>query len=67
MDIQIVWDITKFELNELKSKIKSIKKDKIHEKEFVGVSPLEEFIKNLYSDYKEYLIQDKIVNSWNYK
>ena len=27
VDIQIVWDITKFELEELKNKIKSIKKD----------------------------------------
>ena len=43
------------------------KKDTIHEKDFVGISPLEELIKNLYSDYKEYLIQDKTVNSWNYK
>ena len=27
VDIQIVWDITKLELSELKEKIKSLKKD----------------------------------------
>jgi len=43
------------------------KKEKIHEEYFIGVSPLEKLIKNLYSDYKEYLIRDKAENPWNYK
>jgi hypothetical protein len=34
------------------------KKEKIHDDFFIGVSPLEKLIKNLYLDYKEFLIRD---------
>lgn len=44
-----------------------IKKERIHGEAFVGTAPLEELIKKIYSDYREYVEQDRTENPWKYK
>lgn len=59
----------KFDHEQYEKEIEKDRKDKeaIHEEHFIGVAPLEELIKKMYSDYKDYLIRDKAENPWNYK
>ena len=44
-----------------------IEKEKIHGEAFVGITPLEEFIKKVYTDYREYIERDRSKNPWKYK
>ena len=44
-----------------------VEKEKIHGEAFVGKTPLEELIKKIYADYREYVEQDKTENPWKYK
>jgi hypothetical protein len=44
-----------------------VKKEKIHSEAFVGKISLEELIKKIYADYREYTEQDRTENPWKYK
>lgn len=44
-----------------------VKKEKIHSEAFVGKIPLEELIKKIYADYREYAEQGRTENPWKYK
>jgi hypothetical protein len=44
-----------------------VEKERIHREAFVGIGPLEELIKKIYSDYLEYLGRDRTDNPWKYK
>jgi hypothetical protein len=43
------------------------KKEKIHGEAFVGKTPLEDLIKKIYTDYREYVEKDRTENPWKYK
>jgi hypothetical protein len=44
-----------------------VKKEKIHVEAFVGTTPLEELVKKIYADYREYIEQDRTENPLRYK
>ena len=44
-----------------------VKKEKIHSEAFVGKIPLEELIKKIYADYREYTEQGRTENPRKYK
>ena len=43
-----------------------VEKERIHSKAFIGASTLEQLIKRIYSDYREYIKRDMAVNPWKY-
>ena len=44
-----------------------VKQEKIHSETFVGKTPLEDLIKKIYADYREFVVQDRTENPWKYK
>jgi hypothetical protein len=47
--------------------VERVRKEKIHVDAFVGITPLEEPIKKIYSDYWENVGHDRTKNPWKYK
>jgi hypothetical protein len=55
------------EAHENQVEAERVKKERIHRDAFVGTSMLEELIDKIYSDYREYVKQDRTENPWKYK
>jgi len=43
-----------------------VKKESIHSESFVGTPTLEELVKKIYSDYRDYIQKDRSENPWKY-